>query len=250
MTFFLTKFISICSLFSYASACIHYCLISAGLSRAPLNISGQRRHVFTDLIQVWRARIVRRIISVLVRSPLRRPILSLVNLEIPVPADSGCVIAICHTPWKRLLVQWCLENNFAFVISNGIWTHQRKCIQKQGKGISDLREIIKYLQEHGRIILTFDNFNKLNNCPVKFLGSRCNVSMFPARLARIAGVPLITAVPTLCDGTIQIKYGPRFDADNINANPENVMKNIIRFLEAEIKNNPGIWPAVPYRSFV
>jgi hypothetical protein len=244
----LIECIFICSFIPYVSAGIHYCLISARVLKIPLCILNSNGGVFKNLINIWSTQFVRRIISVCVRSPLRPSMLRMVNLLVPLRADSGCIIAICHTPWKRLLVQWCLENNFALIMASGKWTHRKRRIQREVEGFSDLRQIVKSLQQNGRIIIAFDVFNNLNNCPVNFFGNCCNVSLLPARLARIAKVPLFTAIPTLRNGVINIDFGPEFDLHHLNSDSSGVMKNIILFLESELKNNPGVWPTNYYHN--
>lgn len=248
--YILAQFISVCSLLSCLSAGIHYCFISSGLLKVPVYILNGKGDLYKNLDQIWHARFARRVISVFVRSPFRLNTLRLVDLNIAVPPDSGCVIAICHTPWKRLLVQWCLENNFSLIIAGGKWTKQRGRIQRQALGITDLRCIIKYLNQNGRVVIACDMFNNLNNCPVNFFGKQHNVSLLPARLARIAGVPLITAIPALRNGTIKIDGGPQFGLNSLKADQGNVMQEIVLFLEAEIKNNPGVLHAAYYKHFL
>ncbi|WP_295670341.1 hypothetical protein [uncultured Mucilaginibacter sp.] len=246
--FFLSKCISICSCLSTIFAAIHYSLLSARLIKIPLYISYGGEPVFKNLINIWYIRLVRRVISVSVRSPLRMSALCMVNSTLPLPSHSGCIIAICHTPWKRLLVQWCLENNMAFVIGNGTWTNQKRRIQKRGKGFSDLRDIVSYLQHNGRIVIAFDCFSNYPKCcPVKFLGKSHNMSMLPVRLARVAKVPLVTAIPRFCNGMINIDCGPQFSLNKLNSDPKGVMQTLISFLESEIKNNPATWPANYYQ---
>lgn len=248
--YILAQFISVCGILSWLSAGIHYCFISSGFLKAPVYILNGKGQLYKNLNQIWHTRFVRRVISVSVRSPLRLSTLGLVNLNLVIPSDSGCVIAICHTPWKRLLVQWCLENNFSLIIAGGKWTKQRGRIQRQALGIADLRSIMKYLNQKGRVVIACDMFNNLNNCPVDFFGKHYNVSLLPARLARIAGVPLITAVPVLRNGTIKIDEGPQFDLNSLKADQGNAMQKIVLFLETEIKNNPGVWHAAYYKHFL
>lgn len=215
----------------------------------PFYILNGKSQLYKNLNQIWYTRLVRRVISVSVRSPLRLTTLRLVNFNVTIPPDSGCVIAICHTPWKRLLVQWCLENNFSLIIAGGKWTKQRERIQRQALGITDLRCIVKYLNQKGRIVIACDIFNNLNNCPVNFLGKHHNVSLLPARLARIAGVPLITAVPVLKKGHINFDGGPQFNPSNLDADPGDAMQKIVSFLETEIKNNPSVWLTAYVKNF-
>lgn len=241
--FYLSMCISICTLPAYACAGIHYCMIISGLLKFPLYSLNAPGEVYKNIRNLWCARFVRRVISVLVRTPLRSSTLRLVNFTIPQATHSGCIIVTCHTPWKRLLVQWCLETDFALIISGGKWTHRKKRIQRQGRGFKELRDIVKYLQQNGRIVITADAFNNLNNCPVQFLGRDLNASLLPARLARIAEVSLIAAIPAFRNGAIRIDSGPQFDFKMKDLDSCSVMQNLISFFDSEIKKDPCTWPS-------
>jgi len=246
--FFLTCCIAVCRYLSLVAAAVHYGLLSAGLMKVPLYIAHSGQNAFKNLRNIWHTRLVRRVISVSVRSPLRTSTLRLVNSNVPLPPGTGCVIAICHTPWKRLLVQWCLENNIGLVVGNGNWSHRKGRIQKKGRGFSDLRDIVNHLRHNGRIVIAFDCFSICpNQCRLKFLGNYHNMSTLPARLAAIAGVPLITAIPRLRNGMIHIDSGPRFGVNKPDSDPGDVMQRLVSFLESEIRTDPGIWPGAYYK---
>ncbi|WP_276503749.1 LpxL/LpxP family acyltransferase [Terrimonas pollutisoli] len=232
-----------CDAISYISAGIHYFFLAAKIVKSP-NIPAAPNETFKNIRNIWCTRITRRVVSVLVRSPLRKTVLSLVHFTNKLPADRGCVIVTCHTPWKRLIVQWCLDNKIALIISNGTRTQQKRSIQRQAAGFSDLRDIVKWLRQNGRVIIAGDIFNKLEDCPVKFFENNCNASLFPVRLARIANVPLVTALPVLRNGVVYINYGPQFDNSLQQMDDHHIMQHLISFFEEEIKREPGICPAL------
>lgn len=225
------------------AACVHYRFITAGLIGCPDYIYDNREELLKGLKSLWTSIIGRKIISVLVRSPFRRDALKLINSSVTLPFNTGCVIAICHTPWKRLLVEWCLENDFALIVAAGEWTPKKRRIQVRGNGLGDLRDITRHLRHNGRLIIAFDMFNDLYDCPIDFLGNRANVSLLPARLAKMAQVPLISVVPTLRDGFIQIGYARQFDVNDVKGDPAAIMQKILLSFEDELRNDPGIWPA-------
>lgn len=230
------------SLLSYVTAAVHYLALNAGLLKYPpylLNTAGEDYKI---LRLIWRARIFRSMLSILVRSPFRRRMLRLINFTIPLPVNSGCVIVICHTPWERLLKQWCLENNFGLAITSGKLTSEKKQIMRNGKGYKELKDLATYLKQNGRIIITADTFNNLTDCPVQFLGEISNASLFPARLAGMANVPLIVAIPFLYKGNIHFISGPSFDFRRTKPNFSAVTKNILHFLEHQILKDPSICP--------
>lgn len=137
-------FLMVCSTAASIFSSIHYCLIAIGILRVPFYFSKSTRSIFKNLQSIWCTRVIRRMLSIVMRTPLRKSFLSLINFTIPAPVDSGCIIAICHSPWKRILVQWCLENKFGLIIGGGKWSHRKKLIQRQGTGFTDLRNIIRF----------------------------------------------------------------------------------------------------------
>lgn len=240
--FFSSQCVSAGIALSHLVTGVHYVLLSAGLVSSPRCVTGSRT-IFAELKSAWSSAIVRKVVSALVRSPFRRNVLRLIKPVAPFPFNSGCVIAICHTPWKRLLVQWCLENDFALVVAAGEWARNKRHIQVQGAGFNDLRDLMRYLKHNGRVIIAFDMFNSKDDCPVDFLGNTGNVSLLPARLAKMAQVPLVSVVPTLRDGFIQIGYARQFDVNDVKGDPAAIMQKILLSFEDELRNDPGIWPA-------
>ncbi len=216
-------------------------MIQVGFLNAPVYIAKLPDKRLKTLHCIWHARLVRRIISFLVRTPLRRNILKLINFNIPMPKYQGCIIVTCHTPWKRLLTQWCLEKKFALLIGGGTWIDRRRIIQRQGAGLTELRELVKYLEFGGRVIMKVDVFNNLNNCPVKFLGNDHNASLFAERLAILTKVPILTVIPRLSNTTIEFTAGPQFHTDGLKSKSTIITTQIISFFDKEIENNPAIF---------
>jgi hypothetical protein len=239
--FYFKMCMSVCSFLSYGSAGIHYSLIAGGFLKAPPYFLNSPSGTFSNLRNIWCTRFFIRSISALLRSPLRLSTLKLVNFTNPPSLHSGCVVLTCHTPWKRLLVEWCLENDFALIVSEGKWDFEKRRIQRLGTGFKELRDIVKLLKQNGRIIIAADIFNNLKNCPVNFNGNSHNASLFPVRLARIAEVPLVLAIPTLRNGIINIDPQRQFDFKPLRFDASIVMQKIISFLDSEIKKDPCIW---------
>ena len=238
---YLSFCIAICSLLADLCAAIHFCLLSSGLCERPPCLQAASTGTYKTLQNIWCTRIARRLISILVRSPLRSSTLRLVNFTITLPANSGCIILICHTPWKRLLVQWCIENDFGLIIAHGKWRCKKgDKVKREAQGYNEVRSLVKHLKQQGRIIMTGDIFNQLNNYPVKFLNTDLNAGLLPTRLARIAQVPLIAAIPVFKDGTLNINQVPPSACTNSQADPLNMIQHFLFALEKEIKHNPSV----------
>src|SRR5688500_7207753 len=151
-----------CRLFSDVIAFLHYYTVRAGFVKIPLCFFNAEGGVYKNLQNIWFARLLRRVISLLVRTPFRSKTLRLVDFIIPPTDNTGCVIVTFHTPWARLLVQWCLENDFALIIAGGKWIQRTSMINK-GKGFNGLRHLLCHLRSGGRIIIMATVFNNLKN---------------------------------------------------------------------------------------
>ena len=92
--FFLRISTIVCNHLAYITAGIHYCMVSVGFLKAPVYVLNTPGRKYKNLHNIWYARILRRMVSVLVRSPLRSNTLQLVNFTIPLPTNSGCIN--CH----------------------------------------------------------------------------------------------------------------------------------------------------------
>ncbi|QEC57966.1 hypothetical protein [Flavisolibacter ginsenosidimutans] len=237
---YLLFLLTVCGFFSALCAGLHCAVIKAGLLADPVYLAKRPTKRFSRLRLVWHARLVRRIVSLLVRTPLRKGVLRLVNFNVPLPGHLGCILVTCHSPWKRLLVQWCLDKNFALFIGGGKWNDERERIQRQGRSVVELRELIKYLQEGGRVVIKAEVFNTLNDCRVSFLGKRCNASRFAERLAILAHVPIQTLVVKLSNNAIELSAGPQFFTEGLNAKSTMITTQVLSFFEKEIERNPAI----------
>jgi len=233
----------LCKYLSYLFASLHHRLINVRFCKCPAFIQNAIDNRFEVLRSVWYARIVRRVISFLIRTPAKENILKLITVKISIPEGQGCIIAMCRTPWRRLLVQWCLNENFGLVIT-GIPYHdhdKRRRIHRKGRGVTELRELIWHLRTGGRIIAIVDIFNNLNNCPINFMGSQQNISLFVERLANLANVPILVNIPRLSNRSFDFIYGPNFLSNGITPKEGILTRRIISFLETEIRTNPAIW---------
>ena len=238
---YLSLFISICSYLAHITAAGHYCLIRFGLVRRPPFLAIISGYKYNTLHRIYHMKIARRLVSVLVRSPLRSSTLKMVKCIIPVTEESGSIILTCHTPWKRLLIQWCMEKKFALIVSNGEWTSKRGGdLERSGKGFRDLRSIVRHLQQKGRIIMSGDNFNELDNCPVRFLGKDRNVSLLPTRIAKVAKVPLIPTIPVFSHGEVILEQVHQKEDKNRKPDSVNSIKQFLEELEKQLRMNPFI----------
>ena len=236
---YLQVFIFVCHVLATFFAAIHYAFFKIGFQKLSSIITNAPGGTYKNLEDIWFVRFFRRGASVLVRTPLRKHVLRLINFD-PDSIVPGSVIVSCHTPWARLLTQWCVENRYAMIVGWGPWT-KRASIARHAAGINDLRDLAKHLCSGGRIIIMADIFNDLNNCPVKFFEKPCNASLFPLRLAKIANTSLVTVIPALENEFVRIRTGPRVSLDDHKNEPGKIMQTLFSYFEKEIKQDPSVW---------
>ena len=229
-----------CRNISAIIALAHYSSVSAGFVNIPLSIYSAPGGVYKNLQKIWFSRVLRRVVSLMHVTPFRYIMLQMLDFKVS-EFETNCIIVSCHTPWARLIMQWCHVNDFALIVTQNKSNHRANSIKIRGKGLKEMRYLLNHLHSGGRIIIMIDVFNSETYYSTKFLEKECNVSLLPVRLAKIANVPLITVAPELKDGIIQVNFGPRFEENMLKSDISELVQRILNYFENEIKRNPSIW---------
>lgn len=207
----------------HVSPCVHHA--PGGLSQV--------------LREIWLSRLLRETLTFLLKTSFRPTMLRLVDDSFVRGIGKSYVIAICHTPWARLLAEWCRVHDFALVLTEGPWASRMGYTTDPGRGFSELRRVVRYLKTGGRVIVIADVFAGSRSGPVRFLGRERTVSLLPGRLALLAGVPLLPVVAHFADGSLHVRFGSLLYAEE--RSPERSTQALLRFFEDEIRLRPAIW---------
>lgn len=191
------------------------------------------------LREIWLSRLLRESLAFLLKTSFRPTTLRLVDDSLVRGAGKGCVIAICHTPWARLLAEWCRVHDFALVIADGPWASRMGYATGPGRGFSELRRVVRHLKAGGRVIVTADAFAGSRSSPVRFLEGERMVFLLPGRLALLAGVPLRPVVAHFADGSLHLRFGSLARTQVLSA--KHFTQALLRFFEDEIRLRPAIW---------
>jgi hypothetical protein len=229
-----------CRLLSAQLAALHWLALRAGLCSTSTCLHRAPSGLYRTLERIWFTLALRRALILAVKTPLRGATLNLVNETIPAPLHGACIIAIPHSPWMRLLAEWCREREFALVLAGGIWTSRTTQVNVAG-GVRGLRQAIRHLRAGGRVVVVADVFWGPRHCPVRFLGKNLPASLTPARLSALSGVPLQAVVPMLHDGRIHLDTGPGFVVAHHPAAQAAVTCSLLAFLERRIRQQPEIY---------
>jgi hypothetical protein len=192
------------------------------------------------LCDVWFSRIMREVLTAALKTQLRGAALSLVSSALPPHAKTGCVMAVCHSPWFRLLAEWCRENRYALVLSGEDWNHRTRGVNVLG-GFRTLRNLVRHLRAGGIAVVVADVFDVTRECPVTFLGEPHLASTLPARLAAAAGVPLATMIPDRQANRIFLHAGPHYIVGNHSSDQQTATRELLDFFEREICLRPALW---------
>ena len=230
--------LDVCRLLSLPFATLHYCLVCVGWQPLPACITQCHDGVYATLRDIWATRFTREVVTGLLKTPLRAATLTLVDAEDLPAGPGGCVIAVCHSPWFRLLAEWCRDRNAARVVAGDSWIWRTRGVNVLG-GYHNVRALVEHLRNGGRAIVVADVFGGADECEVSFLGVTRRVSLLPARLAALAGVPLVTLLPTRHTHRVQLECGPSFHV--VNGNQDTVMRAMLAFYEREIRCRPALW---------
>ena len=231
-------FLLVCRLLSVPFASAHFCLVWLRWQPLPACIAQCNAGVYGTLRDVWATRFTREAVTGLLKTPLRTATLTLVDAEDLPAGPGGCVIAVCHSPWFRLLAEWCRDRNAARIVAGDSWIWRTRGVNVLG-GYHNVRALVEHLRNGGRAIVVADVFGGADECEVSFLGVTRRVSLLPARLAALAGVPLVTLLPTRHTHRVQLECGPSFHV--VNGNQDTVMRAMLAFYEREIRCRPALW---------
>ena len=229
-----------CGWLSRPVGALHYLAARAGLRslnacilRAP---AGPRR----TLEEIWFVTIVRAVSKALIRTPLRSRIIELIDSDLAHSLPPGCVIASCHTPWTWLFLEWCRVHDFAMVVAGANWIERRAPLQAADGGFAPVRRLMRHLQSGGRVLILADGHASSRCRPITFLGTQRTASLFPARLAAAAGVPLLVAIPVLDRGRVRAVQGPRLQVGRDGDEQAVATEQALTFLEEQIRRRPSI----------
>jgi len=241
---YLVLLLTLYGLLSSIVAFLQLFAIERKWARIPSCFTGTTDGPYSTIRKIWLTRMLRRSLSLFLRTPLRNGNMALINFKLILPQESGCIITICHTPWAKLLAEWCQVNHFALVLVGGPWIKRTRRVNIPGGGIIGLRRLIQHLRSGGRVIVIGDNIDRSRCCRINFLGKECMASVLPARLAALARVPLLAVTPQLEDGMVILQNGITLEFEVIRDNPDEAIQSIFKFFEDEILLSPSIW--APY----
>lgn len=190
------------------------------------------------LRRIWSARLSRECLNTAMRIGLAEAVSRRVALADGQVPPSGCVLAICHSPWGRALALWNAAHPLALVKAAARWKSRGRAAYV-GSGIAALRELHGRLRGGARVAVVIDCFDADDGPALAFLGIPVRVGGGAARLARAAGVPIVPTRASLERGHIRVSFGPPIDATSLGVDES--MRQVMRAFEATVRADPAAW---------
>ncbi len=218
----------------------HAILIHNNWLRVSDIIINSPESLIKTLQKIWFARMTRRVLSLILRTPLRSEVIKLVNNELCLP-KTGCVIVIPHSPWAKLLAEWCRLNRFALVFAGGPWIKRTEQVNVPGSGIMGIRKLISHLSSNKFAVIIGDNENRSRCCNVTYLGQKRKATLIPIRIAAMAKVPIVTVVPNFLNRMVNLREDIVIDFQDIINDEKLALQNIFTSFENQIYLSPSLF---------
>ncbi len=193
------------------------------------------------LCAIWETRFARETINSALRLGMDDAVLRRVALRDGVEPPSRCILAICHTPWGRVLARWNAARTGVFINAAPRW-EARSGGLRIGGGVSGLRQIMREVERGGRVAVVVDCFSYGAGIATRFLNESIRVTPGAARIAAAAGVPLILTVVHYNRGSIRISFGQRLDPRELGV--AEATRRIVREFESRVWADPSIWDGI------
>lgn len=191
---------------------------------------------------IWFSRAVREGFNILSMAGLERAVLRRVTLVGDHSALSrSCIFAIIHSPWDRVLARWLASQQGAVVFATGRWDERARGahLPCNWRGI---RKLVQHLRSGGVAAVTVDHFAgraSMFSTHASVLGRDVQVSTGAARLAVVAGVPLVPVTTRFRCDRLEIVIGDEIEvaAKTISS----ATRAVLATFDREVCRDPSIW---------
>lgn len=188
---------------------------------------------------IWFSRVARELLYAILLAGGKRALLDRIAVTgNTTMLDRGCVLAICHSPWGRLLAAWISRDSRVAVLATRRWTARAPGAHEPATA-RGMRRAIARLREGRCVAITIDHFDPCDGCDATILRRQVQVCTGAARIAARAGVPLAPAVVRHVGGRFEIAIGEEVPVSAHTA--EGVTRAAIAALDHAITRDPSIW---------
>jgi hypothetical protein len=221
-------------------AAAHALLCRARLVAASPVLGSAPGGLLRALHAAWFGRLARETLSLALRTAMRPAATGFVSPAVAAELAGPGVIAICHSPWTRLLAAWCGETHFALAPGPDRWA-PRSGAAHVGFDRRGLRRLVTDLAHGGRVVVVADAFECVAGVATRFLGEERIVSCLAARLAALGHVPLVAVVPVLERGRVRVGDRATIRVAGEARSQQVATGRLIAFFDDQIRRRPWVW---------
>ena len=152
----------------------------------------------------------------------------------------GCVIAVSHTPWGRILARWSLAQGLALVLGHPRWAWWAGSSHIT-TSLAGMRRAVAELKRGRRVAVVVDDFVHQGGCATEFLGRSTRVSKRVVCLAALAAVPIVPVTVRYAYGTILVRSDAPILPGSAREEREATSCDLLWNLERDVSRRPEEW---------
>jgi len=154
--------------------------------------------------------------------------------------SGGCVLALDHSPWGRVLARWAAAEQFALVFAHRRWARWAGPAHLAAAP-SGIRRTTAELVRGRRVAVIIDDFVARGGCEVDFLDHRTRVAMRATWLAAQARVPVVPVTICYRSGVICVHFRPALSPGQTRGARAQTTRELIDALAGRIERRPAEW---------
>lgn len=154
--------------------------------------------------------------------------------------DGGCVLAVAHSPWGRVMARWTRARDFAGIFAHRRWARWAGPVHLPATA-AGVRRAVAELARGRRVVVVVDDFVARGGCEVEFLGRHVRVSMRAVRLAASAGVPVVPVTLGYDRGIIHMEFGVPLTPGRGRAAQAETTRALLQRLARRTCRRPAEW---------
>src|SRR5579859_239667 len=152
----------------------------------------------------------------------------------------GCVIALVHSHWGRVLARWVNSQRFARVFAHERWSRWTGDAHIAAS-VGGLHRAVNLLAQGQRVAVVADELPPQTGCNVVFLGVHKRATIRATWLAARAGVPVVPVTVGYAAGAIRVRIGPPMEPGRRRSECVETTRALLRTFERRIRRRPDEW---------
>lgn len=232
--------LGLCHLGAGVAAAVDRALHPSWTARVEREIEARGHPGGATLRRIWFGRTVREVLGLVSRVGLTGCLSGHLRVHGDLTVlQRPCVLATYHSDWWRF-VGPCIPPELPLhVVGPGKWRRRLRGVEMVSPS-GGMRRLLRYLRQGGSCVITVDHLRNpgpaTRSCTL--LGTEVPVPTTAARLAALAGIPLVPLTVRWAAGQLHVTVGSAIAGQG---NPGRATEELFRILSGAIERDPPSW---------